>query len=221
MTLTQKLGLRFVAIIFSLVFMATAVHAEADFLDLRISRVLFDATCTDTEDTPATTVNVDVSTLSNWDSLAEMINPDRNKRDAVQTSGSADGWCDAKPWIIKGSWTAASDRNLFIGPILLPNTGFYTLIDFTTIATDWAWLWQIRSDVDALSNFTIGTLGSSTAVVPLLHYIGPMVESSSAIASVRIPIPTGVRNHLILDLDGAGTWLVDTMFFTPKDVGTN
>lgn len=175
------LFLRAVAVVASLVFLAAPViHAATDTkrpgpkdaygLRLDRGRILFDVGCTDAFNTPATTVNVNLTTLGNWGTMDTAVNPDRNINDAVQTSGSADGWCDSSPWIMKGALTGAG--TVYLGPLKnIPPQGFMLEWNFTAVAGNYSYFFCHKSSYDTSycrtegGNSAIATTGDLTAEI--------------------------------------------------------
>lgn len=175
-------------------------------LDLSVPRLIFDQDCTDLYDVPATTVNVDLTTTANWDTVEEAINPDLNKHDAPQTSGSPDGWCDSTPVVIKGSLTIGAVEDLWIGPLRAPGQGFYQQYKFDTVVTNYSTDYMIQTlwDPGVTRAFALSADGSSTAVVTQL--VGPGTEVSSQIGTFETaPLPR-TDIYLVIDLNGAGAW---------------
>lgn len=205
MTLTQKLGLRVAAIVASFLFVALPVHAAPGDLgfDLTKPRILFETACTDSNDTPATTVNIDLTNTDNWDTVQEAINPDRNLRDAVQVSGSADGWCDAKPWVVKGLFNVTTAQDMWFGPIHVNPSGVYISTNMNNIGTNWAWLMDFvpgwpGATADSLMFHAVSTSTANTLVL-----FGPFVDDAGPVGdSEHAPFPVGVKIYLRFDANG-------------------
>lgn len=202
--------LRLVAVVASIVSISSVALAEVSALRLDRPRILFDSDCTDSYSVPATTVNLAVNTLTTWDSLVEAINPDRNRQDAVQTSGSADGWCDATPWIMKGSITTGADTNLWLGPFIAPDLGFFLSYQFSALATTYSfdvWYklpWSTNTG-DILMSFADS---NSTAALGVPY--GPYDPTNSQLTGGdNMAFPSGMVFYLMLDLNGAGTFTFD------------
>jgi hypothetical protein len=101
----------------------------------RVVVTLLDADCTDSYDTPAPFGDATVvSNENNWNTFAKAVDIMSNYSSAVQTSGSADGWCDATPWVINGSITMSSNEDLFLGPFRFPGSGVAYRSIFTSLA---------------------------------------------------------------------------------------
>ena len=188
-----------------------ALPASADF---QLDRVqwLFDSDCTDANDTPATTVNVAVNDLANWNTLGEAIDPSLNENDAVQTSGSADGWCDDAPYRIRGNWTTTGNQTVLIGPVRVPDSGFAVVQDWTSVGTDYSWDFSYQPPW-AATTANWSQINDSTTTGDTVGLISPLTETSGNIVSHGAAnFPAGMLYYLKLDLDGAGTWTVDASF---------
>lgn len=197
---------------------ASPAFAQSGVYDLTKVTVIAtdDSDCVDLYDEPATTSGVDLTTTSNWDTQAEAVNPGLNVRDAVQTSGSPDGWCDSAPWIIDATGIVlAGDEDLYIGPVLWPSQGAYVNFQVGTITgTNIALRWMIDSPYGytPFGPLPTDTLFSGTTITTasqLLYYVGPDAEGSSQVTGMDYgPIPTGGL-YLRIDMNGAGTFAFD------------
>lgn len=209
----RSLFLRGAAVVASLIFLVPPAFAAFDSqgirttksrtgMDLSHARVWVDVGCTDSFNVPNTTWATRTSlasltTVANWDTMEEAVNPDENIGDAVQTSGSADGWCDATPWVIKGSFTMGASQNLFLGPFLnIPKQGFLIGHDFDTIVTNYSFWIGYRSG-----------LGISGSTGVFQSYIGHSAATSltSNIAEVT-PITASLGSQYVANFDNA--WFV-------------
>lgn len=175
----RLLFLRTAAVVASLIFLAGPSFGatdtkrpvgglSADGFRLDRARIWFDSGCTDSFNTPATTVNVNLTTIANWNSMATAVNPDRNVNDATQTSGSADGWCDSSPWIMKGSLTGAG--TVYIGPFkTIPYQGFLLEWNFSAAFGNYSFFFCHKSLLDTTlcrqdgGNAAIATTGNLVA----------------------------------------------------------
>lgn len=178
----RLLFVRAAAVVASLIFIATVAFGatdtkrpvgglSSDGLRMNRTRILFDSGCTDSFNTPATTVNVNLTNLANWNSMATAVNPDRNINDATQTSGSADGWCDSAPWIIKGT-TTSGNNTVYLGPFKsIPNAGFMLEWNFSAAAGNYQFFFCHKAAYDTSvcrtegGNAAIATTGDLTAEI--------------------------------------------------------
>lgn len=205
--LLTKAGAVLASLVFLMVAASPSVAVEKLIFDR--SQTLFDSDCTDTFSVPATTVNVNLTTTTNWDTFAEAVNPALNKDDAAQTSGSADGWCDATPWIMKGTFTIAADEELYIGPFGVPPTGFYLFWDFSSIGTTYSFDLGYKTPWAAVwDDFML--FADSTVTSPIFAYYGPTDNNLSVSVDPSFgPFPSGLDYYLFIDLNGVGTFTWD------------
>lgn len=189
-----------------LVVLALLIATPAFALDLSRERVIFSVDCTDTNDVPATTVNIDVSDPNNYDSQSESIDPDRNLGDAVQTSGSSDGWCDATPWVIKGVIVAGSSEDLWIGPVSFAKAGVAVVWDFDAIGTSFSVDLTFRRP-GFLNTIQAAAFTDETSPFAGYMLLGPhpVADSLATLAAVQ-PFMAGAEYFLRVDLNGAFTW---------------
>ena len=176
---------------------------------------IFDQDCADTNDTPATTDGTDVSDVTNWDTRAEAVDVLGNLGDAVQTTGSADGWCDATPWVIKANWTTAGDEELFIGPFLLPANGLYIHWSSPTIITDYDIIWQFDNTWAATETVFASVLNVSESASDLVYLFAPtaLAAGHDELDDYNVnPMPNRPL-YLQVGLDGAGAWLINMELF--------
>lgn len=171
-------------------------------------RALFENGCTDSFNVPATTVGVDVRTLTNWDTMAEAINPDKNINDAVQTSGSADGWCDSYPWVIKGSVTGAG--LVYIGPLkTFPYQGFLVEANYAAAAGNYQYAicHKATYDVSVCRNDGLTTAVSTTASNLVWDFV-PTFSNSASQYSVadNFWFPEGRDAYLTINFASAGAY---------------
>lgn len=206
-----------------LALLAFVLASPAQALDLSPGRQFFSATCTDTNDTPATTVNVDVSDLTNVDGFNEAVDPDLNLGDAAQTSGSADGWCDDTPWIIKADWTTAGNSGIYVGPLTgFSREGIFFLVEITAMtATDYSFDLVFEVPWDATDFHTWHksadlTDTTGTQFIPL----GAREDTSSGSEVTDWGVfPSGLPIYLKFDMDGAGNFDFDVFGGSLKDLG--
>lgn len=214
----------------SLIFLASPASAAFDGsgiggkknlegMDMSRARVWVDQTCTDSFSVPATTVNVNLTTVGNWDAMNEAINPDKNIGNAVQTSGSADGWCDSTPWVIRGTFTMGASQNLFLGPFRnIPKQGFNLVWDFDAIITNYAWWFGYATGINLGSYRDLGGMAASTTLTTLQAEIIPTTWSSSVFSTFdNFQFIQGRPQYLRLATTGAGvfTFGLETIPFLP------
>lgn len=213
----------FRAFVTSLVLLLAApAWAAPDYFDLYVSKRLFDSDCTDSFNVPAT-VTGSILDTNDWDTPAEAINPDLNRRVGVQTSGSADGWCDSDPTLAKGTISVAGAAEaLYFGPVNMPPQGLLLPWNFSTVVTNYSWdfiytpLWDTTFARNYMSMTNITTTGA------LQMLVGPLTETSAQIsASDAAPIPSGVPLYLRVDLVGTGSWVVDAELHPLKNFYEN
>lgn len=202
----------------ALLLVASPAFAQSGAYDLTKVTVIAtdDSDCVDLYDEPATTSGVDLTTTNNWDTQAEAVNPGLNVNDAVQTSGSPDGWCDSAPWIIDATGIVlAADEDLYIGPVIWPGQGAYVNFHVGTLTgTNIALRWGIDSPYGyapfgPVPTDTVFSGSAITSAGQLLYYVGPDTESSSQVTSIDSgPIPTGGL-YIRIDMNGAGTFAFD------------
>ncbi|MEE8386107.1 MAG: hypothetical protein V3S01_09335 [Dehalococcoidia bacterium] len=159
-----------------------------------------DPDCTDTNDTPAATTAVDLTTLTTWDTLAEAVNPWLNRNDAVQSSGSADGFCDGEPWKIAGDITTTTEHQYFyVGPIQLPAEGVYLYTQSDAMQDGWAVSMELLSEWgDAIPFWTTGN--TRERFRPRTSYLGPRGDDP-------VPVPEGdIYIRLVLHGTGLGSY---------------
>jgi hypothetical protein len=222
----RSLFLRWAAVAASLIFLAPAamgqtVLGKSTSPGLRFDRprVIFDRSCTDTFNVPATTVNVNVATIANWDTLAEAVNPDRNVLDAVQTSGSADGWCDSRPWIIKGTFAPGGATQVYVGPIQnFPKQGVHMFWNAQLAPGNYQHWFGVNVNMDS-AGAVFHTLAALTAAAaslgPINYNISPVaVGGSQYVAFERFQVPVGVPLYYRLNFAGAGAYSA-SMMVTP------
>lgn len=184
----RSLFLRGAAVVASLIFLVSPAFAGFDSngirgsrvelgMDLTRPRVWADQTCTDSFGTPATNEGA-VNVLANVDTMEEAINPDNNIGNATQTGGSADGWCDSTPWVMRGTLTMGASQNVFFGPFYnTPKQGFILSYDFDAIITNYRWWIGHRSGLNVTGSVGVFTtdIGQtvSTTLGPIQHEITP------------------------------------------------
>lgn len=224
---------RSAAVLASLIFLTAPALAAFDSSGIRASkspsgmdltrpRVWVDQTCTDSFNTPATTTNVNLTTVANWDTMLEAINPDKNIGDAVQTGGAADGWCDTTPWVIKGTFTMGATQVLWFGPFSnIPKQGFNLIWDFDAIITNYQWFFSYTTGINsgtANSFLNHGGMTASTTLGPLQAEISPFPPSGSQFAAFdNFWFMQGRKQFLKLTTTGAGvfTFGLETVPFLP------
>ena len=217
----RSLFLRTAAVVASLLFLAPVAMAQFNpsgirgskslsGMDLTRARVWVDQTCTDAFNTPATTTNINLTTVANWDTVLEPINPDKNIGDAVQTSGSADGWCDTTPWVIKGTFTMGASQTLWLGPFYnVPKQGFVMNWDFDAIITNYQWLFAYRTGLNNGVNGVqfLGGQTASTTLGPIQAEIAPVNAAPSTWATFdNFYFVQGRPMYLRLATTGAGVF---------------
>lgn len=221
----RLLFLRAAAVVASVIFFSMPALAGFDSGGIRTSkstagmdmtrpRVWVDQTCTDTFNVPATTTNVSLTTVANWDTMEEAINPDKNIGDAVQTSGSADGWCDTTPWVIKGTFTMGASQNLFFGPLLnIPKQGFLIDYDFDAAITTYGWWFGFRSGLNVSGSVGFfqpyaGQTGVAT-LGPTISDVSPITSSAGSQYQVNFDnawFVQGRSQYINLRTTGAGVF---------------
>lgn len=225
----RSLFLRTAAVVASLIFLAPQAFAGFDSsgirgskstagMDMTRARVWADQTCTDTFNVPNTTWATrtglaSLTTVANWDTMEEAVNPDENIGNAVQISGTADGWCDSTPWVIKGSFSMGASQSLFLGPFLnTPKQGFILAYDFDAIVTNYRWWIGHRSGLNvsgAVGVFQtdIGQTASTT-LGPIQHEITPGNAGSPSQYGTfdNAWFVQGRKMYLNLATTGAGTF---------------
>jgi hypothetical protein len=147
---------------------------------------------------------VDLTVLTNWDTFSEAYDIQANIGALAQVSGDPDGLCDASPETLLGNFTLAADQGLVIGPIKFPAGGVFWVHDFTAIATDYRFLFQLEQPWDSAGMTFTGT-PTDTSLTPEAYVFGPgPVGTSSYInAADQLPFPAA-RIYIVLDLDGIG-----------------
>lgn len=209
---------RSAAVLASLIFFAAASYAVPiltkpsggrDLTGLRYDRprLIVDVTCTDSFNTPATTVNVDVRTLTNVDTMAEAVNPDRNINDAVQTSGSADGWCDSQPWVMKGAHTGTG--TIFFGPLKnVPYQGFLLNWNFTAAFGNYQFSFCHKNLYDVAVCQQDGTMTATASLGAQLGEVTPITSSAGSqyTSFDNFWFPQGREFYMRLNFAAAGAY---------------
>ncbi|MEE8386111.1 MAG: hypothetical protein V3S01_09355 [Dehalococcoidia bacterium] len=195
-------------------------HAVYDLGEKRIQ--LMSATCTDSNDTPATTSGQDLTTTTNWDFQGgtEMPDPSLNLEDAEQVSGSADGWCDTTPWVIAmNAVVEGGDVTQVIGPFIYPAQGWYVFQECDSVGTDLNYRWDVQTPWEENTSSTpIYTMTDVTGTRNLL-YFGP--HEDTVAGGVTKPIPGDMRGVLLWGRDGAGTWTCDVWILPALNPNTS
>lgn len=212
--------LRFLLALVLVAAFASPALADATSPGTRLDRprLLFDAGCTDSFDVPAVTVTTDILVETNWDTIAEAVNPDQNLGDAVQTSGSADGWCDATPWVISGTRITAGDEDLYIGPLILPRGGVYgNLRVGGTPGLDIVPVFRFNPPWSSPSTDIHSSITPIAAASTVLWYYGPDDDdnwtNSNMVAAASAPFGGGQSMYLHVNIDGAATWVFDLAWY--------
>ena len=199
--------------ILAVLLMASPVFAwNDDYLDLTVfGRELLDSDCTDDNDTPAGLVPVYHATPAT--AFAGVFNPDANRDVATQTTGSADGLCDAKPWVLSGAITTGSDEEMYLGPIKAPKGGFLIMQECSTIVTDYRWNVEVPVPWGTNETTIIGAGTADTTTNPTKsNYLSPHGDNNGQIANTGWGAHVaGLDHYLLLDLDGTGAWVCDSM----------
>jgi len=183
-----------------------------DYLDLTVmGRELLDSDCTDDNDTPAGLVPVYSATPAT--AFAGTINLDANRDVATQTSGSADGLCDAKPWVLSGAITTAGNEEMYLGPIKAPKGGFLIMQECSTIVTDYRWNVEVPVPWGTNETTIVNAGTADTTTNPTKsNYLSPHGDNNGQITNTGWgAYPIGLSYYLQLDLDGAGAWVCDSM----------
>lgn len=208
--------MRLFALIIAALLLPSFASADLDLAKYG-SWQIFDSDCTDSFSLPAPPVATDLTITNNWDTVAEAIDPSLNKDAPAQTSGSADGWCDATPWIIKLSHTHGADEDVFVGPFKMPAEGFYWQFDpgtltVTTFSVDWGFIrpW-------APTTFTnIWLEADSSSTTGILRLIAPYNEGSSQVTAGDYGPQPATPLYLKVDINGAGDFTMDAWVIAVK-----
>jgi hypothetical protein len=147
---------------------------------------------------------VDLTVLTNWDTFSEAYDIQANIGALAQVSGDPDGLCDASPETVLGNFTLAADQGLVLGPIKFPAGGIFWVHDFTAIATDYRFLFQLEQPWDSAGMTFTGT-ATDTSLTPEGYVFGPgpVGVSSYLNAADQLPFPAA-NIYIVLDLDGVG-----------------
>jgi len=204
--------MRLISFLLVLLFAAPSFAWSDDYLDLTVlGRELLDSDCTDTNDTPAGLVPVYSATPAT--AFAGTINLDANRDVATQTSGSADGLCDAKPWVLSGAITTSGNEELYLGPILSPKGGFLIMQECSTIVTDYRWNVEVPVPwgTNEMTIVAAGTADTTTNPTKS-NYLTPHADNNGQFTNTGWGAHVmGLDHYLQLDLDGAGAWVCDSM----------
>ena len=224
----NRLLFRGLAAVCSLIFLASAAEARnANPLGMRTDRPrhFIDRDCTDIYNVPATTDGTVLTTLTNWDTMAEAVNPDANLDDAVQTSGSADGWCDSEPWKIKGAYTSGASSSVFVGPLIVDGNGFFLTWYFPTIVTSYQFFFGYSPELAPTSFRQLGGSAALTSTIVNLAEILPIHATSASATSSQYTAfdnffwPSGRPIYLQITTTGAGAFAYDVEIVPIKQPG--
>ncbi|MEE8386110.1 MAG: hypothetical protein V3S01_09350 [Dehalococcoidia bacterium] len=179
--------------------------------------------CTDSFDTPATTDGTNLATIANWDTEAEAVDPSANINDAVQTTGSADGWCDARPWVIEMTTneTLAGSKSQFIGPFTFPAQGVHTLIecDVTGRPSNMEFHWRLQNPWDVGSTsfpfYSTPRFQGSRAI----FYSGPHENRASKRKGEPAPAGATWTLEFVRNTAVTSNWTCDVWLLPAQDVG--
>lgn len=221
----RSLYIRAAAVVCSLIFIAPAAFAAFDTnayhkarnlsgMDVSRPRVWIDQTCTDSFNVPNTTWATrtgltNLTTVANWDTIVEAVNPDQNIGDSVQASGTADGWCDAQPWVIKGTFTMGASQTLWLGPFMnIPRGGFYMNYDFDAIVTNYGWVFAYTTGLNYGVNGVqfLGGNSGITTLGPVHVEVGPVNQANSVITTFENFFFPLRPMYLRLSTTGAGVF---------------
>ncbi|NIR35994.1 MAG: hypothetical protein GWN07_08330 [Actinobacteria bacterium] len=162
--------------------------------------------CTDSYDTPATTNTTSPLTLANLDTFPEALDFLANLNDAVQTSGSPDGWCDAKPYVTRTEWTPSGTETAFYGPIPVAADGIRHSWDFGSNPTNYEIAWGIADPADPTAFLPVWDTGVLTDFNVTTYNFGPLVHTAYSTRDWHSLIPVG---ELYIRVTFTGGTLVD------------
>lgn len=179
---------------------------------------IFSDGCTDSFDTPAPLDTRDLTDTTTWDSPSESIDLLSIQRKwKVQTTGSADGWCDADGSIRSDVATSQAVQQVVFGPFPIAH-GYALEFDYDTIGTNYSHsLVRPRDGQVAESpgffNATASFVSSGTTLSSGFHAVGWIANSTDWPSYVDDYANFGAAVYVQVLWIGAAAWDLDMVLW--------
>ncbi|MEE8386108.1 MAG: hypothetical protein V3S01_09340 [Dehalococcoidia bacterium] len=190
--------------------------------------ILLDGNCTDSFSEPSAwgplgvegQSGVDANDFTTFDTVDTAITYLSRIGSPAQTSGSADGLCDANPLTVKGDFTTTLPvTELYFAPFPSFSRGTYFLGEANDTAGDWRLAFVIESPLTDGETVVIAESDRviSTDTDMQVLYFGPTpVNSESTVNAATFALPQGYPNTLRLQLEGVGTYNINVIILPVK-----